>query len=260
MDQLLTWAVLVAGALIIGISKTSVGGFGSLAVAGFALVMPTKESTATILLLLIVGDIVALTRFRRDCDWGLLVRLLPWVLPGLFLGAWFLNSVDDLVLRRSIGAILAVCVALQLWQRWRAKRRARHKVEAEDEEPLPQQGKLGRWVAGGTAGIAAGFTTMAANAAGPVMALYLLAAGVSKAAFVGTGAWYFLIVNVTKVPFSAALGLYSADNLIIVAILVPVVLLGTIIGIRITGKVSQATFEWLALSAAIIAPLALLLL
>jgi hypothetical protein len=58
------------------------------------------------------------------------------------------------------------------------------------------------------AGVAAGFTTMTANAAGAVMTLYLLAMRVEKLRFIGTSAWFFLIVNVSKVPFSAGLGLF----------------------------------------------------
>ena len=65
--------------------------------------MPARESTAAILLLLIVGDIVAVWHYRRDADLSLLKRLIPAVLPGLVLGALFLAVVDDTVLRRSIG-------------------------------------------------------------------------------------------------------------------------------------------------------------
>ncbi|HNV10124.1 MAG TPA: sulfite exporter TauE/SafE family protein, partial [Propionibacteriaceae bacterium] len=97
------WLWMALAALVVGISKTSVGGLGAIAVAIFALVMPAKESTAAVLLLLIVGDVVAVLRYRRHADWKLLLSLLPWVLPGLALGAWFLGRVDDQVLRKSIG-------------------------------------------------------------------------------------------------------------------------------------------------------------
>ena len=50
-----------------------------------------------------------------------------------------------------------------------------------------------------------GFATMTANAAGAVMTLYLSASGIEKRRFVGTNAWFFLIVNLTKVPFSVGL-------------------------------------------------------
>ena len=113
------WVLPGAAALLIGISKTSVGGLAAIAVAVFASVMPAKESTAAVLLLLLTGDVVAVARYRRGADWGLLRRLLPSVVPGLALGAVFLWFVSDTVVRRSIGGLIAVMVIVQLWQRRR---------------------------------------------------------------------------------------------------------------------------------------------
>jgi len=238
----------VVAALVIGISKTSVGGLAAFAVALFALVMPTKESTAAVLLLLIVGDVVAVARYRHHCDWSLLKRLLPWVLPGLALGALFMHYVDDTVLRRSIGALLGIMVAIQLIQRVRA---GKSDLPVEPTPPHP--------IAATGAGLAAGFTTMTANAAGPVMTIYLLAAGVTKHAFIGTGAWYFLLINLTKIPFSAALHLFPASTLRMDLMLAPVVLLGTWIGIHVTKMLSQRAFDYLALGSSVLAAIALII-
>ncbi|MFZ2166841.1 MAG: sulfite exporter TauE/SafE family protein [Propionibacteriaceae bacterium] len=199
-----------------------------------------KESTAAVLLLLILGDVVAVLRYRRDCDWALLRQLLPSVLPGIALGAWFLSLVPDGVLRLSIGWLLVVFVVVAIVGRLRTPK------EVPEEPSRPHWG-----VAVGT-GVAAGFTTMTANAAGPVMTLYLLEAGVKKAAFIGTGAWFFLLVNVAKTPFSAALGLFPTSTLILTVFLAPFVLLGTWVGIRIVHRVGQRAFENLALVASLV--------
>lgn len=236
---MLLWTVLVVAALIIGISKTSVGGLGSVSVAMFAAVLPARESTAAILLLLIVGDLVAVRRYRAHADWKLLVGLLPWVLPGLALGALFLKVVDDGTLKVVIGAMLLVMLAVQLVTRWR-------------QPAEPRSGGMSRVAAGG-AGMAAGFTTMTANAAGPVMTLYLLAARVDKLRFVGTGAWYFLIINVTKVPFSASLGLFTRTSVLRDLALVPVVLVGTWLGAKLLDVMRQRTFENVAIGASALA-------
>ena len=53
---------------------------------------------------------------------------------------------------------------------------------------------------------------MVANAAGPVMSLYLLTARLDKLKFLGTAPWFFLLVNLFKVPFSiGSSGWYSAS-------------------------------------------------
>ena len=110
------------------------------------------------------------------------------------------------------------------------------------------------------AGVLAGFTTMTANAAGPIMALYLQLAKVEKLRFLGTGAWYFFIINVSKVPLSASLGLFTPRVLTTSALLIPVVLVGTAIGIAIIGKVPQRAFDVITLLTSILAAGALLVL
>jgi len=49
-------------------------------------------------------------------------------------------------------------------------------------------------------GMASGFATMIANAAASIMSLYLLSMRIPKYVFIGTGAWFFLRVNLFKVP------------------------------------------------------------
>ena len=211
--------LLALAALIIGYAKTAIGGLATISVAIFASVMPARESTAAILLLLIIGDVVAVWHYRRDADLSLLRRLIPAVLPGLALGAVFLAVVDDTVLRRSIGVLLLAMVALQLVMRWRS----------------PDTTAVGEshTAAIGT-GLGAGFATMTANAAGTVMTL-------------------------CKVPFSAGLGLLSAQTLVRTAVLAPLVVLGAWAGLHSARRLSQARFDQAVLAATVVSALALVL-
>ncbi|MGL5248496.1 MAG: sulfite exporter TauE/SafE family protein [Brooklawnia sp.] len=245
-----TWVPMVIAALIVGIAKTSFGGLGSIAVALLAFVMPTKESTAAALLLLIVGDIVAVLRYRSNADWGLLKGLLPAVVPGLLLGAVFIWAVDDLVLRRSIGALLLVSVLVQLATKLRAPKSTQL---SDDNHRPPRALTIG-------AGMAAGFTTMAANAAGPVTALYLQLSRVDKMRFLGTSAWFYFIVNLSKTPLSASLGLFTPRVLSSAVVLVPVVLVGTVIGVQVVRRVDQRAFDLLTLATSVVAAGALIVL
>lgn len=163
-----------------------------ISVAIFASVLPARASTAAILMVLIVGDLIAVWNYRRDCDVPLLRSLVPSVLPGLVLGSMFLALVDDGVLRRAIGVLLLAMVALQLLVNAR-----------RDRLGALAHGKA----AAAAAGAGAGFATMTANAAGAVMTVFLVAKRVDKVAFVGTSAWFFLGINLAKLPFSIALGL-----------------------------------------------------
>ncbi len=239
-------AALLMGlaAAIIGYSKTALGGLAVIAVAIFATVLPAKESTAAILALLIVGDLVAVWHYRHDADWTLIRRLLPAVVPGLVLGSVFLGVVSDDVLRRSIGAVLLVLVLLQLWVKWRS----------DGATSTAHEHRAAAW----GAGTAAGFATMTANAAGAVMTLYLSASGIDKRRFVGTNAWFFLIVNLVKVPFSVGLGLMHWQDVGRAGLLAPLVLAGGLLGYATVRRISQRGFDVAVLAASALAAAALL--
>lgn len=221
---LTAWLVVAAAALLVGISKTSIGGLGMVAVATVAMVMPTRESTGAVLLLLLTGDLVAIWIYRRSVDWRLIGRLILPVLVGIALGAVFLSFTSDLVLRRTIGILLLGLLVLGF------RRSA-----------LPTEGRA---MAAGYGGLA-GFTTMVANAGGAPMSLYLLAARYEKWRFIGTGAWFFFAVNAIKLPISIGLGLIGAHTALLWASVVPIVLLGTWLGRIVIKKVDQRLFEGL---------------
>ncbi|WP_422116201.1 sulfite exporter TauE/SafE family protein [Brachybacterium sp. UNK5269] len=260
------WLLVAIGALIVGFSKTALPGAGTLAVGFFALAMPAKESTAALLLLLIVGDMTALWLYRREPDWRTLVRLLPSAMIGVVLGAFYFAAVDGRAVRITIGVILLVLVAVTLWRRHAAQRA--EAARAADGTALPPTRAAAQGSRPGAAataqgvgyGLLGGFTTMVANAAGPVMSLYFLAMRLPVLTFLGTSAWYFAIVNLFKVPFSAGLGLITRDTLVMDAMLVPVVLLGAFIGAKVARRIPQKVFDRLILVLTVAAALSLLLL
>ncbi|MDP3892592.1 TSUP family transporter [Nocardioides sp.] len=97
------WLLLALAAFLVGFAKTAIGGIAALAVVIFAAVLPARESTGVLLPLLLCGDLVAVSYYRRHADWATLLCLLPGVLPGLVLGAAFIAVVDNRVMVRSIG-------------------------------------------------------------------------------------------------------------------------------------------------------------
>ena len=220
-----------------GFAKTALGGAASVAVVVFAAVLPARESTGALLPLLLVGDLLAVGLYRRHGSWTTLLRLLPGVLPGLALGAWFVSAVDDQAMRLSIGLILIVMTAIQLVQRAR---------------PDAARGRRPHRLLSVGVGALAGFATMTANAGGPVMTLYLILAGLPMLSMLGTGAWFFLAVNLAKVPFSAGLGLISGPSLLMDAALLPAMLVGAAIGVLTIRRIEQRTFELAALALGLI--------
>ncbi|GAA1188658.1 TSUP family transporter [Nesterenkonia xinjiangensis] len=226
----LSWLLLALGALIVGLSKTALPGAATLAVAIFAATMPARESTAALLILLLVGDLFAVWMYRHDVDWATLRRLVPAVLVGLLVGVVFLGLSSDAVVRRVIGGILLALLAFTLWRR-------RSRTDATE---------LGRTAAYGY-GWLGGFTTMVANAGGPVMSMYLLAMRLPVKAFLGTTAYFFFAVNLAKLPFQVGLGLLTLEVLTIAAVLVPLVVVAAFAGRWLATRISQRMFDRLVL-------------
>lgn len=243
--ELWQWALGAFGAFLVGISKTGIPGLGILSVAIFALVFPARESVGLVLVILICGDIVAVSSYRRDASWPHLWRLFPWAAAGVVAGYFALGRVDDVQMRHLIGVIL---LSLVVFQYIRSRRPAQYDSEAQPTRP---------WLAPIT-GITAGFTTMVANAAGPVMVLYLLWMRLPKIVFVGTAAWYFLVLNLFKTPFSASLGLINAASLGVALLLGPFAIVGALVGRPVVERLNQRLFELLALALTFVAALGMI--
>ncbi|MEV5321553.1 sulfite exporter TauE/SafE family protein [Streptomyces sp. NPDC052687] len=256
MDTMTLWhftgwefAALAVAALLVGFSKTAVSGANTISLAVFAAVLPARASTGVLLPLLIAGDLLAVLTYRRHAHWPTLWRLFPAVAAGVVVGTAFLMWADDEIVRTSIGAILLLMAALTVWRRRTADRAA---------EPDAVTTSAGR-VKARAYGVLGGFTTMVANAGGPVMALYLLSAGFRKLGFLGTSAFFFLIVNVSKVPFSAGLGLIDGPSLLLDAALVLFVVPGALLGKWAVSRIDQRLFERLVIAATVLGALQLLL-
>jgi uncharacterized membrane protein YfcA len=248
---------------LVGFAKTAVSGGGTIAVALFAVALPARESTGALLPLLICGDVLAVGVYRRHADRTLLVRLLPWVAVGIVLGFGFVALTDDRTMRSTIGLMLLLVLAGQVLQRRRPAPATAAGDPAAGGRGAPAEDRGApadrhRWAAAG-AGVAAGFTTMVANAAGPVMTMYLLLRGLGMLQFLGTGAWFYLIVNLVKTPFSGALGLLSARSLMMDLALLPGVLIGAYAGVLLIRRIPPERFQRVVLGMAAIAAMALLI-
>ena len=239
------WTLLAVGAFFVGMSKTGFAGLGVLGVAIFANVLPARDSTGALVPLLVCADFFGVAFFRKHAEWPHLWKLFPWVILGVVLGCFALGKFNNADAQKTIGIILLVMIALQLW---------RQRQTADLAARLPHA-----WWFVALTGIAAGFATMTANAAGPLMVLYLLAIGLPKLALVGTGAWFFLFVNLFKIPFSLHLGLITADSLRMDAILCLPMIPGALLGPVILKRLNQTAFEIMVLAFTVIAAMRLLM-
>ena len=240
------WFLCALVALSSGMAKTGFSGLGTIALVLMALVLPARESTGALLTILIVADIYAVIAFNRHANWRVVLRLLPPAFVGIIAGWLLMPLIPDHAFRPVLGGVTLALIALLLVQRTRPAFATATVVSSH-----PAVG----WLAGWTGGV----TTMVANAAGPIMAIYLLACRLPKMELVGTGAWFFFVVNVSKVPFSAAMGLVNGSTLLLTLVLSPLVVVGAIFGKWLLARINQTLFEALLIAFTLIAALRLLL-
>lgn len=222
----LQWSIAIITAFSIGLTKTGIAGLSVLFIPLMAEVFPARASTGIVLPMLMFADIFAVAYYRKHAVWSHLLKLMPWTAIGIVMGYLALGRVDDAQLKPIIGAIILVMLLINF---------------------LLGHGREGtlirnsRWFAIGM-GIAAGVTTMMANVAGTIVSIYFLAMKLPKTDFIGTGSWFFLILNWFKVPFSMSLGLITIDSLQLNIMIFPAVALGALVGILSLKRIPERKF------------------
>jgi uncharacterized membrane protein YfcA len=229
---------------MVGIAKTGIPGITILVVPLMATVLPARRSVGVLLGILILADLFAAGYYRRHAQWRHVARLLGPTFAGIVAGYFGLKVVSDQQLKPIIGAIVLVMLAVNLW---RTKAGAKAK-------PVPTQW----WFAAGM-GFLAGVATMMANAAGPIMTIYLLAMRLGKVQFVGTSAWFFFVINWVKVPFSAKLELMTVESVKLDLMMLPFITAGAALGIFVLKRIPQKVFTAIVQILAAVAALKLVL-
>ena len=235
-----TWTPLVVGAVVVGVfvygfSKTAMPVAGVLAGPLVAAALGATEAAGLLVPLLILGDLFGLAYYRQHADWGLLRRLVPGVLAGVAVTAVLFALLSTEALGRIIGVLILGSVALELWRRWQ---------ERTTGELAPMTSRLG--VA--FFGTLAGMTTMAVNAGGTAMTLYLVKMRVPMLAFMGTSTWFFFILNLIKVPVVVGLGFLTPATLLADLWLSPLIVIGALLGVVTFRRMNEKVFTYTALA------------
>ncbi|NOT43258.1 MAG: sulfite exporter TauE/SafE family protein [Acidobacteria bacterium] len=236
-------AVALFGALCVGTAKAGLSATATLNVVLMARVFGAKTSVGLVLPLLIAADMMGFWINRHGGSWRRVLPMAPPAMLGVIVGAQLLAVIDNGVARVVIGWIIIGLLAFKLL------------LDARREALISlTEHRAFTWAMGFTAGT----TTMLANAAGPVMAVYLLAQRLPKKEYLGVWSRFFLFINLFKVPFSANLGLISPTSLATNAVLLPGVVAGILLGWWLLTHIPQAAFEWLLFAMTFVAALSLL--
>ena len=262
-------------ALLIGMAKTGIQGVVMMSVPLMAVAFGAKESTGVILPMLCMADVIAVVYYKRDVDLKCVLRLLPSAVAGLFVAV----AVDSFIPERQFKHLMAFCIFIGLatmvlpeirkfWRKRKACFGGRGRgngaaagggsVAAVPREAVRESESVGKearpafmdkWWYSVFFGVMGGFTTMIGNAAGGVMSVYLLSMRFDKLAFVGTNAWFFLIINYSKLPLQIfAWDNISAKTLLIDLTALPFIFFGAFVGIWLVKRIPERWYRLLIMA------------
>jgi hypothetical protein len=245
------WSFVAVAVVIQGISKSGFGGgAGILSVPLMMLVMPAPLVAATLLPLLILCDMNAIYHHRSNCDWRVLRQVYLPSIAGIVIGAaiwWHIGEEGvgayEGYIKQFVG-VIAILFSLYIL----AKEAALQWIERYKPGPA----------AGWGFGVTAGVTSTIAHAAGPIVSLFVFAQGLGKTLFVGTVAWTFTLINLTKLPFYIGVGLIRKDVLLFGLVLVPLIPVGSWLGHWMHHRVPERPFNRIILVLTLLAAIQLL--
>ncbi len=222
------WVVIALSALCVGMSKTGVQGIMLMIVPLLAMAFGAKESTGIILPMLCMADIMAVVYYKRIADWKIVAKLLPTAILGFFLAIGVDSLVSHGQFRQLMGWTLMMALAVMMWSEIFGK----------------ENRWMKKWWYTAIFGLMGGFTTMIGNAAGPVMSVYLLSMRKEKMEYIGINAWFFLVVNLLKIP----LQVFVWDNITwnslqLNLLMLPIIGIGVLIGVGIVKRLPEKVFR-----------------
>ena len=229
--NLIDFSLAAFCAFLLGVSKSGIKGIAALIVTGFALTYGAKTSTGVLMPLLLVGDVFAITYYKRHVQWNHIIKLMPWMVLGVLIGVIGGSYISDNLFKYGMAGIILLSVGLMYY--WENKK----------NKTVPSH-----WSFGSSMGILAGFTTMVGNLAGAFSNIYFLAMRLPKNTFIGTAAWLFFIINSFKIPFH----IWSWGTINRISIwksieLVPFVIFGLFVGVYLVKKINDDAYRKLIL-------------
>lgn len=211
-----------------GMAKAGIHGAGMLMVPLLAIVFGGLASTGVLLPILIFADIVAVMYYHRHASWPHLRLLFPWTAAGILLGTVVGGMINDQTFTTVMAGIIFVSVAIMIW------------LERGHRQDVPDY----KWF-GALMGVLAGFTSMVGNLAAAIMIVYLLSMRLPKNVYIGTTAWFFILVNLFKLPFHIfAWHTVNTNTFLLDLTTIPSILAGAALGIYIVRIIPELYYRW----------------
>lgn len=231
MDFGTTFFVVMAIAVtILGLSKGGFAGIGMVSTPMVAAVADPITAAGLMLPIMLVQDGVAVYLYRYEFDRRIIRTMIPGGAIGVLLAYFLASTVPEWGVKAVLGGVSLI---FSIWQAVISLR------------GVPEIGAQSRHDAtfGVGAGVAGGFASAIAHAGSPPFQIYVMPKHLRKEIYVGTSVMFFASLNLMKLPSFAALGLFSAENLKISAMFIPLAVVSSWAGSKLVRYVNPRSFN-----------------
>ena len=223
------YVAAVPAMIVLGLSK---GGFASIVILSvpiMALVISPVQAAGIVLPILVLSDIIAVVSYRKLYDLPTLKITLPAAVIGVGIGWAAAATVTEDQTRLIVG-LVSVLFALNFWFRHRLKPKPHDQNAA----------KANFW------GVVAGFTSFVSHSGGPPYQMYAVPLRLEPRIYAGTTVIFFATINAIKLVPYFFLGQFDATNLTTSAILLPVSIPATLLGVWLVRRFeTEAFYKWI---------------
>lgn len=236
------YALVLIGAFAV----RSAAGFGAVLVAVpmLAFVLPVSTAVSVATALTVVTSAHQVSRDWRQIEWRQFAILSFYTLIGIGLGFYLIKTLDQNTLRRGLGAFLILYSIYTFW--------------SGGAPPVLRV----RWhsVLAAGAGIIGGFFgALFGGGVGPIYAVYFNMVRLKRDAFRVTMSTVMLVGSTARIAGYASLGFYGRSTITLLAVGLPLVIVGSWLGDRLAHGLNLTMFGSLVGGLVLLSGIALLL-
>lgn len=218
---------LFAGFIIIFIAGMIQGttsfGFSLVALPLLGIFLPLTVIVPLLVVFSILMNSMILFEVRKDINIKSISLLIISAFVGLPIGTNILMVVDDQLLKMVVGIFITILALLMFFG-------VKFKVKNEKLAYIP-------------VGLCSGILNGSVSLSGPPVILFLTNLGVGKAQFRATLTAFFWILNIATIVTFAIKGVFTFEVVKLTGILVPSLVIGVLIGIRLARKIKDEQFR-----------------
>lgn len=225
LDNPSLFALLILAAFLIGLSKGGLPAVAMLSVPILSLSMSPLIAAVLLLPIYVLSDAVSVWLYRREFSVDNVKILIPAGIIGVLVGWAMAAYISDIMVGFLIG-VMGISFCLYTWLKKKSNAVA-----------LPANKVKGLFW-----GTLSGFTSFLSHAGAPPFQVYVLPQKLPKMVFAGTTTIVFAAINLAKIIPYSSLHPYTTSTLTVSAYLLPVAVVGTVVGKKLIERLSEKWF------------------